>query len=104
MIVGSFLRHNRRAWSTQRAGVAQIVDDHFGRTKNLLPAAVTPLEDFEHDVVGPRRNGAGADSLVAERIKRLAEALFGFDAVLAQELVELLERHLHALAEVFGRD
>src|SRR2546425_4321935 len=81
----------------------EIVDDNFGRSEHVLAAPIAALEDFEHDAVGLGRDVARANGLVAERVKGLAEVLFGFDAVVSQDLVQLLEGHLNALAELFVR-
>jgi hypothetical protein len=86
-----------------RFSVAQIVDNHFGRAKDFVAAAVTTLEGLKHDMVGFRRVGTHGDSLVVMGVKWPPEALLGFDAMATKELVELLQGHLHALAELFGR-
>ena len=43
-----------------------------------------------------------ADGFVIQRVERLTDALFGFDAMATQQLGELLKGHPDALPELFG--
>ena len=79
-----------------RTSVAEIIDDHFGGTKDFVAAAVTPLEDLEDGVVWLGCVVAHAEGFVAMGVEGLAEAVFGLDTVVTQKLVQLLEGYLHA--------
>ena len=50
-----------------------------------------------------RRVVAHAEGVMAMGIERLADAVFGLDAVVTQKLVQLPEGYLHALAELLRR-
>ena len=68
--------------------MAQVVDDHFGRSKDLIATTVATLEDFQDYVVWLRWIVCHTERLMTVRIKLLAKALLRFNAVLAEELVE----------------
>jgi hypothetical protein len=85
-----------------RFGLTWITDNHFGRPKDFVAAAITALIGLKYDMVRLRGVIARADGFVIERVERAAEALFGFDAVTPEQLGELLEGHLDALPELFG--
>ena len=46
---------------------------------------------------------ARADGIVAMRIEWLSHAVLRFDAVMLKNLMQLLQRHLHALAKLLAR-
>ena len=64
--------------------MAQIIDNHFGRAKQLVSAPITALDDFHHamirlDGIAPQGNG-----FVPMRIESTANILDGLDAVAAE--------------------
>jgi hypothetical protein len=77
-----------------------LIDDHFGGSEELLTATVAALKNFKDGVVGISRIMALGNRFMQVRIERLTGAFLGFDAVLAEQLPQLLHRQLHALKEL----
>jgi len=77
-----------------------MIYDDFGGAKDFFAAAVTALIGFDYGLIGVRRILASSDRFMAARIETLAGAFFGFDAMAAEKLMELLESHLHAFTEL----
>lgn len=80
-----------------------IVDDHFSRTQDLVAMAIPTLEDFENDSVWLGGIAACRQGFLAMRVEWLAKRVVGLDAVLAQELLQLLKRYLQTFAKLVMR-
>ncbi len=83
-------------------GSRQVVNHHFGRANNLRSSLITTLDHFEDGVVGLSRIVALRKRFMPMRVKRLADNFLTLDAVLAEQLLQLLQRHLHSLMKLRG--
>ena len=64
--------------------MSQAIDDHFGRSKNLLTPPVTALEYLEDGLIGASWIVPHGHRFMLVRIEWLADALLSLDAVLAK--------------------
>jgi hypothetical protein len=80
----------------------QVINHHFGRSKNLLASPVTALAHLQDGVVGLGRIVALRNRFMPVRVERLADALLDLDAVLAEQQAQLLQRHLDTLMKLKG--
>jgi hypothetical protein len=83
-------------------GRRQIIDHDFGWANDLRTSPVATLNDFEDGVVGFSWIMALRKRFVPVRIERFADDLLTFDAVLAEQLLQLLQGHLHTLMKLCG--
>ena len=68
----------------------------------MVAPAVTTLGDFEHNLIGLSGIVAHGNCLVPVRIERATHGRHGFDAVLVEQLAELLQRERHPLLQLGG--
>jgi hypothetical protein len=83
-------------------GSRQVVHDHFGRANHLRTSLITTLNHFENGVVGFSRIMALRKRFMPVRVERLADNLLTLDAMLTEQLLQLLQRHLHTLMKLRG--
>jgi hypothetical protein len=83
-------------------GMRQVINHHFGRSKDLFASPVTTLENLDNGVGGMGRVVALGNRFMPVRVERLANALLGLDTVLMEQPVQLPKRHLHPLMELWG--
>jgi len=81
-------------------GRGQVVDDDFGRANHLRPALITTLNDAQNCMVGLGRIMALRKRFLPMRVERFADDRLAFHAMLVEQLLQLLERHLHSLTEL----
>ena len=87
---------------TDSWGIAQIIHNDLGWTKDLIAAAVATLSNFEDDLIGLAGVVSYRNGLVPVRIEGPTYVLDGLDAVAEEQLAHLLQRHLHTLMQWFG--
>lgn len=80
----------------------EFVNHDFRWTNNFRSAPVTALKHFQNCMIRTRRIMALGHRFMQVWIKRLARTLLSFDAVLAEELLQLLHRHFDALTKLRG--
>jgi hypothetical protein len=95
IIIFEFNGHGGRPWKRQ------VVHHHFGRANTFAPPVAT-LNHFEDGVVGLGRIMALRKRFMPVRVERLADDLLTLDAVLAEQLLQLFQRHLHPLMKLRG--
>jgi hypothetical protein len=83
-------------------GNRQVVDHHFGGSNYFIPATVASLKNGENGVVRLSRIMALRKRFVLVRVERFADDLITLDSVLAEQLLELLQRHLDTLMKLCG--
>jgi hypothetical protein len=81
--------------------VIQIVHNYFGRTKHFVAPAITGLQNLDHSMIGLRWVVAHGDRFVAMRVEGPADRFLRFNAMAFQELMQLLQRHPDAIAQLF---
>jgi hypothetical protein len=83
-------------------GSRQIIHDHFSRANDLGTSLITTLNHFKDGMVRFSRIMALRKRFVPVRVERLADNLLRLDSVLTQQLLQLLQRHLHTLMKLRG--
>ena len=83
-------------------GSRQIVHYYFGRANNLRPSLVATLNNFKDGEIGLSRIVALRERFMPVRIERLADDCLTLDAMLAEQLLQLLQCHLHTLMKLRG--
>jgi len=80
----------------------QVIHHHSGRAKNLFTPAVPALEDLEDRAIRSPRIVTLRYSFMPTRVEDLADALFGLDAMLGEQVEQLSQGHRDALTELRG--
>ena len=83
-------------------GRRQVIHHHFGRANDLRASPIATLNHFEDGMVGLSRIMALRKRFMPVRVERLADDLLTLDAVLAEQLLQLFQRHLHTLMKLRG--
>ena len=83
-------------------GKRQVIHHHFGRANDLRTSPITTLNHFKDRVIGLSRVMALRKRFLPVRVERPAGNLLTFDAVLSKQLLQLFQRHLHALMKLRG--
>jgi hypothetical protein len=81
-------------------GSRQVINYNFGRANNLRSFPIATLNHFQNGVVGLSRIVTLRKRLMPVRVERFANYLPALDTVLKQQLLQLFQRHLHALMKL----
>jgi hypothetical protein len=80
--------------------MGEVIHHNFGRAKHFRRPQIATLDHFQDCVIGLGRVKTLRESFMAVRVERLADDILTFDAVLAKQLLQLLQCHLHALMKL----
>jgi len=80
--------------------MGQVINHHFGRSKDLLASPIPTLQNLKDGVVGVGGIVTLGNRFMPVRIERLANTLLGLDTMLAEQQAQLLQRHLHTLVKL----
>jgi len=83
-------------------GMGKVIHHNFGRSKHLRRPQIAALNHFQDRVIGLGRIETLREGFMPVRVERLADDFLTFDAVLAKQLLQLLQCHFHALMKLGG--